>query len=62
MLLPIDEGDFNPEQLDQWNAVWQKHGATIEELEIASRASGLPFGAFLHAPGFTPRVLTIYSI
>ena len=31
----LDEGDFSPEQLDEWNAVWQKHGAGIDELEIA---------------------------
>ena len=31
----LDKGEYNPGQLDQWNAVWQKHGAAIEELEIA---------------------------
>lgn len=31
----LDEGDFSTGQLDEWNAVWQKHGAGIEELEIA---------------------------
>ncbi|MCA9009830.1 MAG: hypothetical protein KDB01_08790 [Planctomycetaceae bacterium] len=31
----LDEGDFSHGQLDEWNAVWQKHGAGIDELEIA---------------------------
>ena len=31
----LDEGDFSPGQLDEWNAVWQKHGAAVEELKIA---------------------------
>ena len=31
----LDEGDFSPRQLDEWNAVWQKHGADVEELKIA---------------------------
>lgn len=31
----LDEGDFSPGQLDEWNAVWQKHGAAVEELKIS---------------------------
>jgi len=31
----LDEGDLSPGQLDEWNAVWQKHGAAVEEVEIA---------------------------
>jgi tetratricopeptide (TPR) repeat protein len=30
----LDEGNYSDEQLDQWNAVWQKHGADIEDLQI----------------------------
>jgi len=31
----LDEGDFSHGQLDEWNAVWKKHGAGVDELEIA---------------------------
>ena len=31
----LDEGDFSPGQLDEWNAVWQKHGAAVDDLKIA---------------------------
>ncbi len=31
----LDEGDFSPGQLAEWNAVWQKHGAAVDELKIA---------------------------
>jgi len=31
----LDEGNLSLGQLDEWNAVWQKHGAAVEEVEIA---------------------------
>ncbi len=35
LISSLDKGDFSKGQLDQWNEVWQKHGAAVEELEIA---------------------------
>jgi tetratricopeptide (TPR) repeat protein len=31
----LDAADFSHKQLDEWNAVWQRHGAPVEELQIA---------------------------
>lgn len=31
----LDGGDLSQAQLEEWNSVWQHHGANIEELEIA---------------------------
>lgn len=35
LISSLDQGDFSHAQLDLWDAAWQKHGAAVEDMEIA---------------------------